>query len=201
MATTASALDIDKPVAIETENGVFIHYQPRLPNKWPRTIHGTGNYRKHSVEFLVAAGWVNVEPVMVYTTNVIDRTAYTVAVTNEVDGEVYGPEPVDPLYWKEVEFIGHVHQAGLKIKPDATLDEVIGEARKDFAGRKAKLAIERDASGRGNSSRQAEINEGVEESMELRLEAFMLGYDLFDPDFAQPTKTVIERKTVIKKKD
>ena len=84
---------------------------------------------------------------------------------------------------KESSFVGHVHQAGLKVKPDATLEEVVGEAQKDFAGRKTKLAIERDASGRGNSSRQAEINEGVEESMELRLEAFMLGYDLFDPDF------------------
>ena len=191
---TALALDPMQPVAQEVDGELRL-YKKRIPLKW----NGMTNYRKAGDAQWSADGWVQAETVTVLETNVIDRTAYVDEV-DEITGETNNV-PVDAVYWKEIEFVGHVYAAGLKVKPDATLEEVVGEAKKDFAGRKTKLAIERDASGRGNSSRQAEINEGVEESMELRLEAFMLGYDLFDPEFGQPTKTVIERRTVIQKKD
>ena len=191
---TASALDPMQPVAQEI-NGELVNFKKRIPLKW----NGMTNYRKAGDAQWSADGWVQAEAVTVLETNVIDRTLY-VDVVDELTGETNNV-PADADYWKEVEFVGHVYAAGLKVKPDATLEEVITEAKKDFGGRKAKLAVERDGSGRGNSSRQAEINEGIEESMELRLEAFMMGYDLFDTDFGQPTKTVIERRTVIQKKD
>lgn len=109
---TASALDPMQPVAQEI-NGELVNFKKRLPSKWT----GISNYRKAGDAQWTADSWVNVTESFVSVTNVVDRTAYTASYTNDLDGEVIGPQPVDPAYHIETNIIQRALSALVQINP------------------------------------------------------------------------------------